>query len=298
MTDKYRIFLNEPDLYHGIDFSRHPQISHAYTREDTVPYNDIDILAVGLKNVIDDNYISRFLNLKYIISNTTAVDHIKINRQVEVIHLDSVEIEGVSATAEFTLALMLSLVRKIPFINPEKIDDRVALRGTQLKGLQLGIVGLGRIGKKMARYAEALEMKWMAVDKESSSLEKKELFRKSDLITLHMPLNENTIGYIGAEEFSHMKKHPYLVNSSRPQIINKEALIEALDQGLIKGLAMDFLNYNADYQNDSDLQKYLNDRVLLTPHIAGNTYESIYYTANIVIKKLLKKISENGALNE
>ena len=281
----YSIYLNEPDFYEHVDFSVYPEIKGVYSPGDEVPYEEIDAVMVGLKEVIDDHFLDAFSNVRYIVSNTTGIDHIQTNRSVEVVHLAPSEIEEVSATAEFTLALMLSLVRKIPFIDPEQVADRKTYRGTQLRGLKLGIVGLGRLGRRMTRYAEALDMKWTSLDRESSPAEKDRFFRESDLISIHIPLCEENVGFIGSNEFSMMAKRPYLINTSRPQIIDKEALLNALDRNLIKGLAMDFINFDASSEWDSDLKKYVGDKLLLTPHIGGNTKESIAYTASTVLGK-------------
>jgi D-3-phosphoglycerate dehydrogenase / 2-oxoglutarate reductase len=284
----FSIFLNEPDFYEHVDFSKYPEIKGIYSPGDNVPYEEIDAVMVGLKDVIDDDFLSAFPKARYVVSNTTGTDHIQTSRSIEVVNLNPLEIEEVSATAEFTLALMLSLVRKIPFIDPTQVADRKIYRGTQLRGLQLGIIGLGRLGRRMARYAEALDMKWTSFDKDSTPVERERLFRESDLISIHIPLRDETVGFIGFDEFAMMEKKPYVINSSRPQILEKEALMDALDRDLIKGLAMDFINYDASSEWDLDLKKYVGDKLLLTPHIGGNTKESVTFTANIVLNKWIE----------
>lgn len=283
----YNIYLNEPDFYERINFLRHPEIQGVFRYGDNVPYNKIDAVMVGLKDVIDDDFLELFPNVNYVVSNTTGVDHIQTTRDVQIINLDPAEIEHVTATAEFSLALLLSLVRKIPFINADNVADRKEYRGTQLSGLHLGIIGLGRLGRKMARFAEALDMKWSSFDKDSTKVERIKLLRESDLISIHIPLLDNTIDLISFDEFAMMERQPYLINSSRPQIINKLALLDALDRDLIKGLAMDFINYDASSEWDPELSKYHGNKLLLTPHIGGNTHESVAYTAEVVLAKWL-----------
>ena len=245
---------------------------------------------VGLKDIIDDDFLKLFSTLNFVVTNTTGVDHIKTSRDIKIIKLDSSEIESVTATAEFSLALLLSLVRKIPFINENKVANRKIYRGTQLSGLHLGVIGLGRLGKKMIRFAQALDMKFSSVDLDSTSKETEALLRISDVISIHIPLNKATIDFISNKEFALMKKRPYVINSSRPQIINKKSLLQALDNDLIKGLAMDFINYNASNKWDAELKKHKSNKLLLTPHIGGNTFESVTYTAEVVLSKLIKKI--------
>jgi len=288
----YNIYLNEPDFYERIDFFRHPEIQGVFRPGDNIPSKKIDAVMVWLKDVIDDDYSAMLPNVNYLVSNTTGVDHIQTKRDVQIVNLDPVEIERVTATAEFSLALLLSLVRKIPFIDADNVADRKAYRGTQLSGLHLGIIGLGRLGRKMARFAEALDMEWSSFDKDSSEAERVKLFRESDLISIHIPLLENTVDFVSFEEFAMMERQPYVINSSRPQIINKPALLDALDRDLIKGLAMDFINYDASSEWDPELNKYQGDKLLLTPHIGGNTHESVAYTAEFVLSKWLSLIPD------
>lgn len=287
-----KIFLNEPDLYAGIVFKDIDPRFEIFTYEDQIPHDDIVAVLVGLKDVITDEFIKPFPNLKYIVSNTTGVDHIKTTRPIRIINLDSREIQNVSATAEFTLTLLLSLVRKIPFIDPQSPADRIAYRGMQLNGKKLGIFGFGRLGKWMSKYAEALNMSWQSFDKNDSQEKKTEILETSDVITVHLPLREETIDFFGTSEFLQMRKQPYLINTSRPQIINKAALINALETGQITGAAMDFINYDASFNWDPELKLLTKKNLLTTPHIAGNTYDSIEYTSMCVISKLIKCINE------
>jgi D-3-phosphoglycerate dehydrogenase len=285
------LFINEPDIYSSVYFENQPEFGSIYRPGDEFDPASVEAICISLKDVIDDKYLKDFPNLKYIVSNTTAVDHIKTSRPVQIIHLDSLEIQNITATAEFTLALMLSLVRKIPFINSNKPDKRLSYRGMQLNGKILGIFGFGRLGKLMSGYAESLKMDWISFDKNDSLHKKFQILKESDIITIHLPLAKETIGFFGGVEFDQMEKKPYLINTSRPQIINKPALLNALDTGQISGAAMDFINYDANFEWDLDLKKYTDKNLLLTPHIAGNTYESVSATAKIVVNKLAKRLS-------
>jgi len=285
------IFINEPDVYENIEFLKYPEIGKIIQKDDIRNYNKVHAILVGLKDVIDDEFLMLFKRVEYIVSSTTGTDHIRTSRNIKIINLDPLEIQDVSATAEFTLALLLSLVRKIPFIDPNKVADRQIYRGTQLRGKRLGIFGMGRLGSKMARFAEALEMEWVGYDRRNSISDKKAILKTSDVITIHLPLREETLNFIGTQEFKWMEKKPFLINTSRPQLVNKKALIAALDFSLISGLAMDFINYDAGDKWDPELKKYLGKRLLLTPHIAGNTHESVACTAQIVVDKLVSEVA-------
>ena len=95
----------------------------------------------------------------------------------------------------------------------------------------------------------------------------------------------NTVDFFDTQEFSTMLKKPFIINTSRPQLINKKALINSLNNNTISGLAMDFISYNADNKWDADLRKYSGSKLLLTPHIAGNTYESVSEASEVVVDK-------------
>jgi D-3-phosphoglycerate dehydrogenase len=263
--------------------------------QEEIDYSTVDVVLVGLRDVVDDEFLRRFPRVKYVGSNTTGVDHIRTKRPIEVVHLDPREIESVSATAEFTLALLLSIARKIPFVDEAQAGDRKAYRGRQLRGKTLGVFGMGRLGRKMARYAEALGMSWVGYDRGQSEAEKAAVLRNADVITLHLPLNDETAGFLGYDEFALMEKKPFVVNTSRPQLIDKAALLDALDRSLVAGVAMDFINYDGSDRWDPDLRKHLGERLLLTPHIAGNTYESVRYTAGVVVEKLVRRVRSETA---
>jgi D-3-phosphoglycerate dehydrogenase len=285
------VLVNEPDIYSGIDFSKYDVIGKVFSADQAVhDTGTIDAVFVGLRDVIDDSFLQPFGRVKYIVSSTTGTDHIRASRNIKIIHLDPGEILEVSATAEFTLALLLSLVRKIPFIDADNVGDRLAYRGTQLRGKKLGIFGMGRLGKKMAGYAEALDMVWLGYDRDSRAERKTEILKTCDVITLHLPLDENTVDFIGQREFELMQKRPYLINTSRPHLINKTALLSALDNYLVAGVAMDFINYDASNDWDMDLKKYRGEKLLLTPHIGGNTHESVHFTAQVVVDKFVSVI--------
>jgi len=289
------ILINEPDIYSEVNIRQYSCVNSIYSSGDkAIDPSQIDAILTGLKDVIDDDFLRAFSRVKYIVSNTTGTDHIKTSRDITVIHLKPGDIEQVSATAEFTLALLLSIVRKIPFIDPERVSDREIYRGVQLRGKTIGIFGMGRLGKKMARYAEALEMKAIGYDRRSTIEDKIRILEASDIISIHLPLKEDTVDFINFNDFEIMKRRPFIINTSRPQLINKAALISALDNNLISGLAMDFINYDGTHLWDSELKKYIGERLLLTPHIAGNTYESIAYTSGVVVNKLISILSEES----
>lgn len=293
---KLDIFINQSDVYQHIDFRRFPEIGEVYWNSCEIKdHQNITVILTGLKDIIDDKFLAPFTNIQYIGSNTTGIDHIRTSRDIQIIHLDPSDVQEVSATAEFTLALLLALVRKIPFIDYKNLSNwTLECRGMQFRHKKIGIFGLGRLGKKMARYAQALEMEVCSYDRHSTPEDKKDLLKTSDVITIHLPLNNGTVNFIDAGEFELMERKPFIVNTSRPQIVNKKALIKALKMGQISGAAMDFINYDGSTHWDPELQRLRGENFLLTPHMAGNTHESVQFTAEIVTNKLIRNFRESG----
>jgi D-3-phosphoglycerate dehydrogenase len=206
---------------------------------------DFDILIVRLGFQVDQEVINAGPRLKVIVTATTGLDHIDIaytrSRGIKVLSLEGETrfLNSIPATAEHTWALLLALVRRIPWDFRSVLNgewDRDAFRGHDLKDKHLGIVGLGRIGKKVARYALAFGMKVRVYDPykrgtvssqvtQFGSLGK--LLTSSDIVSLHVPLNSRTEGLIGEKEFDLMKPGTLLVNTSRGPVIDEHALLRA-----------------------------------------------------------------------
>jgi len=286
---KYNVKITELDIFKQVNLSEYEDIGEILYLDR---YNDrVDILCIGLNYLIDDDYIKDYPNLKYILSPTTGIDHIQITRNdVSIINLKPNEIMSVSATAEHTMALMLALIRKIPQVRYLIGDSRASYRGTELKGKTLGIFGLGRIGSLVKGYCEAFGMNVLHYDIGSSKETKQKILSECDIVTIHLPLNKATTDFIGVNEVTIMGsgKRPYLINTSRPQIINKDALLYGLKYKMVSGVALDFINYDYTNVTDVDFIKFIPYNLVLTPHIGGNTYESIEITSKAVVDKFVK----------
>jgi phosphoglycerate dehydrogenase-like enzyme len=195
-----------------------------------------------------------------------------------------------SPTAELAWGLILALTRNIP-----EEDARMRAGGWQktigpeLAGRTLGIVGLGRLGKRMAAIANAFEMEVIAwsqnltpQDAEAAgarAVEKDELFVNADFITIHTQLSDRTRGLVGARELELMKPTAYLVNTSRGPVVEEKALLEALQRGAIAGAALDVYD-KEPLPPDHPLREA--PRSLLTPHlgyVSYGTYEVFYRDA-------------------
>jgi phosphoglycerate dehydrogenase-like enzyme len=188
-----------------------------------------------------------------------------------------------SPTAELTWGLILAVTRNIP------AEDR-AMRdggwqhtiGPELAGKTLGVVGLGRLGTRVAEIARAFEMEiiaWSQNLRAPEAVAREELFSRADIVTIHLKLSDRTRGLIGAEDLARMKPTGYLVNTSRGPIVDEKALLDALHGGRIAGAALDVYDIEP-LPPDHPLRTAPN--TVLTPHIGYVTtgaYEAAYADA-------------------
>jgi len=189
------------------------------------------------------------------------------------------------STAELTMALMLALSRKIAPANASLRSgewNRKAYQGTQLAGKTLGIVGMGRIGKAVAKRAEALEMRVLGYDpflagQAEGSVEivkdLAELCKRADYITVHTPKSSDTLGMVGTEQFAVMKPTARLINAARGGIIDEQELLEALKQEQIAGAALDV--YTSEPPSSAVHKELIGlPNVLAVPHLGASTEEA------------------------
>jgi phosphoglycerate dehydrogenase-like enzyme len=185
-------------------------------------------------------------------------------------------------TPELTIGLIFAAIRHIPQEDRRTREGRwQGSLGMQVHGRTLGIVGLGKIGRKVARVAQALDMKVIAWSQNLTAataaeagvtrVEKDELFARSDIVTLHLVLGDRTRGIVGAHELSLMKPTAYLVNTARGPLINEAALVETLQQRRIGGAALDVFWQEPIPSNHPLLAL---DNVVLTPHLGYVVEES------------------------
>jgi D-3-phosphoglycerate dehydrogenase len=190
-----------------------------------------------------------------------------------------------TSTAEHTIALLLSLSRHIPPADASTRQgkwERGKFVGTQLAGKTLGVVGLGRVGREVARRAAGLDMKVIGFDpflapERAAQLgiesvpDLDQLLPRCDILTVHTPLTDETRGLIGAAQLARMKRGARVLNCARGGIINEEALAEALRSGHLAGAALDVF-LEEPPAADHSLLKLAN--VVVTPHLGASTVEA------------------------
>jgi D-3-phosphoglycerate dehydrogenase len=271
---------------------------------------EYDAVLVRFNTKVDKMIIHRHSNIFAIISPTTGLDHIDLDlakrNKVKLYHLRGQKkfLKEVSSTAELTIGLLLSLVRKIPeSFKSVKLGywKASSYRGNELSGKTLGVIGCGRLGSKVSRVATSLGMKVIAYDPyisryPSGVIPKNtlvELLNKSDILTLHVPLSSETKHMIGSKEISLMKDNAILINTSRGSIIETNSLLEGLKSGKIRAAALDVLEREHEigiYNHPLIDYALENNNLIITPHIGGATFESVEKTDLFILKKFIKDL--------
>ena len=301
------VFNIEPLEYSKYAISILEDIGNYY---DTPTKEPIHAIITRLGELIDYNFLNRFPELKFILTATTGLNHIDeaecAKRQIQIISLRG-EVDflsSIAATAEHTIALMLSLLRHIPASVTDVNNgnwDRMTHKGNELKNKTLCILGMGRLGVQVAHIASAFQMKIQCFDhimanEYSCSNDLKTALHGSDIISIHLPYDENTHGLITKEHILQMNPSGYVINTSRGQIINETDLVECLYEGFLAGVAVDVLE--TEYLlTESPLWKYSQQtnvhNVIITPHIGGCTYESMENTEIFIAQKFKQLLGHN-----
>lgn len=288
----------------GLEVDNKPGIS---VEECAKICGDADAIIVRSGIKITKEIIDAAKNLKIVVRAGVGYDNIDGNyAATKGIVVENTPFGNTNAAAEHTLTLLMMLAKHIIHSHltlKKGVWDRKSFEGTELKGKTLGIIGLGNVGKKVAKVAVALEMDVLGFDPfiDESAMSKmkvkkvefEELLKKSDYITVHVPLIEKTRNLISTEEFARMKNGVKIINVARGEIINEKALEDAINSGKVAAAALDV------YSSEPPICKSLieHDKVICTPHLGASTKEAqinvAIDAANQVVKALKEKIIEN-----
>lgn len=259
--------------------SRFEVVDHPVRTEEELAaiVGEAEILVTRAYNKVTKRVIDAAPNLRLIAQGTSGTDNIDAAaaraRGVDIVSLPG---ENANAVAELVLSFMLSMTRTVPFYTREVVAGRwfrddCATRH-ELRHHVVGIVGLGQVGSRVARLAEAFGVRVQAFDPYVSdprcihSLDA--LLTTSDIVTLHVPLTDETRRMVGAREIASMKRGSFLINASRGEVLEQRAALDALASGHLAGLAMDVFDPEPPAGGFPD-----DPRLILTPHIAGCTFE-------------------------
>jgi D-3-phosphoglycerate dehydrogenase len=259
---------------------------------------DADALVVRSETRVTAAVIAAGRRLKVIGRAGVGVDNIDVPAATRsgVVVVNSAE-GNTTAAAEHTVAMLLSLSRKIPAADASLRRHewrRGEFLGVEVTGKTLGIVGLGRIGREVARRCRGLGMRLVATDEYVTPeqaerlgvelVELNELLRRADYITVHTPLTRETRGLIGAPQFQLMRDGVRLINCARGGIVDEAALHEALQRGKVAGAALDVFSQEPP---PPDLPLLADPRVIVTPHLGASTQEAQVNVAVDVAEQVL-----------
>ncbi|MBO0688304.1 MAG: hydroxyacid dehydrogenase, partial [Candidatus Dormibacteraeota bacterium] len=189
--------------------------------------------------------------------------------------------------AEHAIGLMLGLTKRIGTANRALLrgeaQERFQLMGSNIRGKTVGIVGIGNIGRLVAGYCRAFDMRVLACDpyldagevaaRGAEKVDLPTLLERSDFVTVHCPRSDETVDMFGAAEFARMRPGAFFINTARGRIHDEGALLEALERGAIAGAGVDVWDHEPPPPDHPLLQR---DDVIATPHIAGVTSETMH----------------------
>ncbi len=291
------------------------------TTKDNASHRDPDVtaLSVFVNSPVGTEVLDRFPNLKLIVTRSTGFDHIDVAECAKRgIVVSNVPTYGEHTVAEFAMALLLALSRRI--VDAHKRIETTGsfaqdgLRGFDLRGKTIGIIGTGHIGEHMIRMARGFDMNVIAFDAFPKPdlaanlgfryVPLDELLSSSDVISLHAPYNEHTHHMINIQNVTRIKKGCFLINTARGGLVETVALVKGLEEGYLAGAGLDVLEEEgsmvdenlllaAQHPNEESLRTVLanhyfigHPRVIVTAHIAFNTQEAIERILNVTIENI------------
>jgi len=280
----------------GFDLIENPTITH----EELISIiKNVSVVIVRSRTKITKDVLNSAESLELIGRPGTGVDNIDLSAATEknIDVITSVE-ASTNSVAELTISLAVSLARSIPMADAALKNDlwlKNSLLGTELRGKTFGIIGMGRIGRRTAQLAIALEMNVIGFEKESidneflmkyeiKQVEFEELLDKSDFVSLHLPSTPETTHMMGRKQFDMMKNSAYLINTARGQLIIESDLYQSLVNNKIAGAALDVFSKEPPYGNK--LIKL--DNVIATPHIGAQIVEAQKEASIVIAQKIIK----------
>jgi D-3-phosphoglycerate dehydrogenase / 2-oxoglutarate reductase len=301
---RFRVLVREPIAEQGVELLR--------KRFDVLEDGDSDLASIisGFDAIVvrsgtrlDAPLIERAERLKVIGRAGVGVDNVDVDAATRrgIVVANAPESTVVSA-AEHALALMLALARNVPQAHAALKAgrwERSQFSGFELSGKTLGVLGLGRIGREVARRALALGMRVVAHDPfvaperfrelgvdEARSLD--EVYAAADVLSLHLPLTSETRGLLDREAFGRMRTGVRIVNAARGELVDEDALVEAIRSGKVAGAALDV--FSSEPYEGPLLEL---DEVVVTPHLAASTTEA-QDRAGVIIAEQVAAALEGG----
>lgn len=281
-----------------------------WTKEETIQnISEYTGIAIRSRFILDKEILSHAKNLKFIARAGAGMENIDVSyaKSRNIICINAPE-GNRDAVGEHAVGMLLSLLNNLNKADKEVRNGiwlRKENRGIELMGKTIGIIGFGNTGSAFAKKLSGFDLKILAYDKYvaidtvkfpfvlKSSIEK--IFDEADVVSLHVPLTDETKWMVDDNFILHFRKNIFLINTSRGQVINTIDLIKHLKSGKVKGACLDVFEFEESSFEDmkpevSESFNYLvnSDRVVLSPHIAGWTHESNEKIAKVLAEKIIE----------
>jgi len=269
---------------------------------------DYDAVLVRVNTPIDKEIIDKAKKLKVIGMPGAGLNHIDVEyakkKNIKVYNVPGGNMDSV---AELTFAHILALSRRIyaasKKVKEEGCWNKYLFMGNELSGKTIGIIGVGKIGLRVAEIARAFKMQVVAYDPYVTQdalpddirlMTLDELFATADIITIHVPLTKETYHLISYDQIKKMKDGAYIVNMSRGGVLDEEAAYEALKNGKLAGVGCDVLEDEPPPEKPVKHIKLFDlDNFLITPHLGAWTVEAQNRVAEIIAQKMLEGLKNN-----
>lgn len=284
-----------------------------YQREDILlEIGDYEVVVVRSKIIIDKEVIDKAVKLKCIARVGAGMDAIDIEyaEKKGIKCLNSPE-GNRDAVGEHALGMLLSLFNKLSIADHQVrkgIWNREENRGLEIKGKTVGIIGYGNMGNAFAQRLMGFDCRVIAYDKYKTNYSNQyahevsleTIFKESDILSLHVPLTEETKYMVNQEFLSKFQKPIYLINTSRGKVVKTKDLVDKIKEGKFLGVCLDVLEFEAfssELYADKEIPKELIEllqmpNAVFSPHVAGWTVESYYKLALFLSQKIIATLKE------
>ncbi|MFC1704859.1 hydroxyacid dehydrogenase [Nanoarchaeota archaeon] len=288
----------------GVEFDDKPGLSEEEI-VSIIPKYDGLVVRSGVK--VTPKILEAGKKLKVVGRAGVGTDNIDKEKAKELgIAVENTPLGNTNAAAEHTITMLMMLAKHVihGHLSMKKGEwERKKFKGTELKCKTLGIVGIGNVGKKVAKVALALEMDVIGfdpfVDEEKAKsmgikkVELDEVIKTSDFITVHVPLNDKTRDMVNTEQFAQMKDGVRILNVARGGVVNEKALLEALNSGKVSSAAIDVWE-----QEPPTLRELVeNEKVIATPHLGASTAEAQENVAIDVSEQIVEALKNGKIVN-